>query len=204
MDYDAKFTIDYSQRNPHSEIDELFYKRWSPRSFKKVDIPNNILEAIFDAARWSPSCFNAQPWRFITAYTEPTFSSFLELLSEKNQQWAKNASLLGFICSKNEFDHNPRVNQMAPFDCGAAWMAMTMQARKYDLYTHGMAGIDREAVYRTLEIDKSNYTVQCGFVLGVVDKPERLMQDFIAKEIPSPRKPLEEIWFKDTFVDNSK
>ena len=40
---------------------------------------------------------------------------------------------------------------MAAFDCGAAWMAMTMQARKYGLYTHGMAGIDREAVYQTAQ-----------------------------------------------------
>lgn len=199
MNYDAQFTIDYSQRNPHSEIDEIFYKRWSPRSFKKAAIPKNILEAIFDAARWSPSCFNAQPWRFITAHSEPRFSKFLMLLSDKNQQWARNASLLGFIISKNEFDHDTRINQMAPFDCGAAWMAMTMQARKYGLYTHGMAGIDRVAVYHTLEIDESNYTVQCGFVLGVVDKPERLMHDFIAKEKPSPRKSLADIWFQDAF-----
>ena len=201
MEFDANFPIDFSQRDPDSFVDNIFYQRWSPRSFKKTTLPENILTAIFDAARWSPSCFNAQPWRFITATDEPRFSTFLELLSEKNQLWAKNASLLGFICSKNKFDHADRENQMAPFDCGAAWMSLTLQARMYDLYTHAMAGIDRAATYKSLEIDEKNYTVQCGFALGVVDKPENLAQDFIAKEKPSPRKPLQDVWHKDRFTN---
>lgn len=199
MDFETKFTIDYSQRNPDPGTEEIFYKRWSPRSFKKTTIPENILSAIFDAARWSPSCFNAQPWRFLTTTNEPIFSKFLMLLSEKNQLWAKNASLLGFICSKNDYDHTDQTNQMSAFDTGAAWMAMTLQARKYGLYTHAMAGIDRQAVYHTLGIEKTHYTVQCGFVLGAVDKPEQLMSDFIAKEKPSPRKPLADTWYKDEF-----
>jgi len=201
MDYNADFTIDYSQRNPVPELDKIFHQRWSPRSFKKTIIPENMLTAIFDAARWSPSCFNAQPWRFITCTTEPRFSKFLMLLSEKNQLWAKNASLLGFICSKNKFDHADRINQMSAFDSGAAWMAMTLQARKFGLYTHAMAGIDRQAAYKTLDIEEEHYTVQCAFALGAVDKPELLTQDFIAKEKPSPRKPLEDIWYKDSFAN---
>ncbi len=201
MDYNASFSIDYSQRDPLSGVDKIFYKRWSPRSFKKVDLPEKTISAIFDAARWSPSCFNAQPWRFITTTTGPTFSKFLRLLSEKNQLWAKNASILGFIYSKNEFDHAARINQMAPFDCGAAWMAMTIQARMYGLYTHAMAGIDREATYQALNIDKEKYTVQCGFVIGVVDNPEKLTQDFVTKEKPSPRKSLSASWFTDSFSE---
>jgi len=199
MEYESKLPIDYGQREHHSGVDEIFYKRWSPRSFNKVAIPKNILEAIFDAARWSPSCFNAQPWRFITASSEAMFAKFLTLLSEKNQLWASNASVLGFICSKNEFDHNPRTNRMAPFDSGAAWMAMTMQARMFGLYTHAMAGIDVDAVYDLLEIDRNNYTVQCGFALGAIEDPNQLDPAFIEKEKPSARKPLTEIWFENSF-----
>lgn len=199
MDYDADFNIDYSQRNPVAGLDEIFYQRWSPRSFKKTIIPEKTLATIFDAARWSPSCFNAQPWRFITSTNELEFSNFLMLLSEKNQLWAKNASLLGFICSKNKFDHADRINQTSAFDTGAAWMAMTLQARKFGLYTHAMAGIDKQAAYKALEIEEKKYTIQCAFALGAVDKPEQLAQDFIAKEKPSSRKPLEDIWHQGSF-----
>ncbi len=199
MEHDSDCSVDFSQRNPHANVDEIFYTRWSPRSFKKVEIAEHIYESIFDAARWSPSCFNAQPWRFITATNEPFFSRFLLLLSEKNQLWAKNASLIGFIFSKNEFDHAARKNNMAAFDSGAAWMAMTLQTRKFGLYTHAMAGIDRSACYTVLDIDENESTIQCGFVIGAIDSPEKLADDFKNKEIPSPRKPLHDIWFKDTY-----
>ena len=92
--------IDFKKRNPVDGVDEIFYKRWSPRSFKQTEIPENVLEIIFDAARWSPSCFNEQPWLFITSTGKDDFNMFLDLLVDKNQTWARNASLLGFIFSK--------------------------------------------------------------------------------------------------------
>lgn len=52
-------------RKPEHEIDDVFINRWSPRSFSEQEVPENILLSIFEAARWAPSAYNEQPWRFI-------------------------------------------------------------------------------------------------------------------------------------------
>jgi nitroreductase len=48
-------------------VEPLILERWSPRAFDGSAIPDADLETIFDAARWAPSAFNAQPWRFLYA-----------------------------------------------------------------------------------------------------------------------------------------
>ncbi|MFC1898661.1 nitroreductase family protein, partial [Candidatus Cloacimonadota bacterium] len=162
MQYSDNYEIDYSQRDAGQAVDELFINRWSPRSFKKEKLPFEIIKSVIDAAHWSQSAFNAQPWRFLTS-TEQTFDDFLSLLMERNQMWAKHASVLGFIIAKKKFKHNDKPNKYANFDTGASWMGLTLQARKYGLYTHGMAGIKKEEVYEAFGIDKDNYRVICAF-----------------------------------------
>jgi len=194
MKYVTNYSVDYGQRFPQKGVDDLFIKRWSPRSFKKTMIPKEILHSIFDAARWSPSCFNEQPWLFVTSSNEKDFGLFLDLLSEKNQVWAKNASLIGFIFARSNFSYDESLNRWAFFDCGAAWMALTLQASMYGLYTHGMGGIKRDEVGRRLNVPEEKYKVVCGFVIGVIDSPEKLPDELAEREIPSSRKSLTEIW----------
>ncbi|WP_275575126.1 nitroreductase family protein [Methylocucumis oryzae] len=48
-----------------TNIHDLMAKRWSPRAFAAdKPVSDTELLALFEAARWSPSCFNDQPWRF--------------------------------------------------------------------------------------------------------------------------------------------
>lgn len=198
MKYKANYDIDFSNRKPAEKVDELFFQRWSPRSFQNKEIPKNIIKAVIDAARWSQSAFNEQPWRFLTS-TKNSFNKFLNLLVESNQIWAKNSSLLGFIIAKKHFNYNSKPNRWANFDSGAAWMAMTLQARKFGLYTHGMAGIKKSEVYNTFGIDKEKFRVICAFALGIIDKPEKLEESFQKNEKPSSRKELKEIWTEDNW-----
>lgn len=200
MKFETNYDVDFSKRTPASGADDLFHRRWSPRSYKKVDIPQEILASIFDAARWSPSCFNEQPWLFVTSSGEEDFDLFLNLLVEMNQQWAKNASLLGFIFARRNFSHDNSPDLWAPFDCGAAWMALTRQANMHGLYTHGMGGINKAATYEALNVSADEYEVICGFALGVIDRPEELPEEFATREFPSPRKELSEIWQQGPFV----
>jgi len=46
-------------------IDPLFLERWSPRAFSDDEISEAELLSLFEAARWAPSSYNSQPWRFI-------------------------------------------------------------------------------------------------------------------------------------------
>lgn len=184
---------DYSQRDPDPGVSEQFFQRWSPRSFKKVTIPQPIISSVVDAARWSPSCFNAQPWKFITS-TEDSFDLFLEHLVEGNQVWAKNASTIGFVAARKHFEHNGKPNNYAQFDAGAAWMSLTLQANIVGLHTHGMGGIHHAKVYETFDIDPNEYEVICGFVIGVMDTPDQLPEKMANSEVPTARKQLHEIW----------
>ena len=48
------------------EINNLFAERRSPRSLDETAVvTNDDLVAMLEAARWAPSAFNHQPWRFI-------------------------------------------------------------------------------------------------------------------------------------------
>ena len=57
------------RRNDYS-IQSLILNRWSPRSMTGEEMrTDKELMALFDAARWAPSSFNNQPWRFMLRKT---------------------------------------------------------------------------------------------------------------------------------------
>lgn len=194
MKTEPKPLVDYSDRDPHPRVDDLFYQRWSPRSLKKVDISNDTLNAIFDAARWSPSCSNEQPWLFITSSNVREFEICHSLLEERNQRWAINASVIGFLFGKRVFERNGKNNTYSAFDCGAACLAISLQAEIFDLYVHTLAGIHKEKTYNALKVDENNYEIICGFTIGALDRPEKLPEDLAAREKPPARRPLSEMW----------
>jgi len=193
MKYPAPYTPDFSKRDPLPGVAEEFPARWSPRSFVKSAIPEEDLKIVLDAARWAPSAYNEQPWRILTS-TEETFATFLSLLVEANQKWAVNASLIGFMIARKNFSHNGKPNPTAVYDCGSAWMSLTLQARKLGLYTHGMSGIKKDAIYDAFAIDRDEFEVVAGFTIGILDVKENLDKPYVDWEGPSPRKPLAEIW----------
>ena len=182
--------LDFSARQSDTGVDPLFIKRWSPRAFQKHDISDETMTRIMEAARWSPSCFNAQPWRFYTSTTE-TFGDFLDLLVEGNQGWAKDVSVIGFLVAEKNFEHNDKPNAWAQFDCGAAWMAMSLQARMEGLYTHGMGGIHADKAAEYLNIDLSKQEVVMGFTIG---KLADLSEEQLSVEKPNDRKQLQQVW----------
>ncbi|MBE1423960.1 nitroreductase [Desulfomicrobium macestii] len=193
MKYPSPYAPDFSNRDPLTGVAEDFPTRWSPRSFVKTAIPAEDLEVIFDAARWAPSAYNEQPWNILTS-TDETFETFLGLLVEANRKWAVNASLIGFMVARRNFTQSGKPNPTALYDCGSAWMSLTLQARKLGLYTHGMSGIRRDAIYEAFGIDRDDFEVVAGFTIGVLDLKENLGKPYVDWESPSPRKPLAEIW----------
>jgi nitroreductase len=184
---------DFSQRDPIPGVDPLFHQRWSPRSFVKKGLDAAVLTRIIDAARWSPSCFNAQPWRIYTSNDE-SFAAFLDLLMEGNQVWAKDAEVIGFFVAEITFEHNGKDNPYAEFDCGAAWMSLTLQAQAEGLYTHGMGGIHHDRVAAHLGLDEAKQKVVMGFAIGRIGPREALPAELAEREQPSPRKSLDDIW----------
>jgi hypothetical protein len=62
------------------------------------------LLALFEAARWAPSAYNAQPWRFLYARRNSAhWETFLGLLLPFNQAWASRAAALIVLVSNPIF-----------------------------------------------------------------------------------------------------
>jgi nitroreductase len=94
-----------SVRYSEYKINPLILNRWSPRAMPcDEELSNEELMPIFEAARWAPSSFNIQPWRFIYAKRNTVraedWNRFLNLLAEPNKDLAKNAATLTVVISK--------------------------------------------------------------------------------------------------------
>lgn len=183
--------------------DEMFVSRWSPRAMVKTDIPDSDVKKMLDAARWSPSCFNDQPWHFVVS-TDATFDTFLELLLEGNQVWCKNASRIGFVLARKHFQANGNPNAFSQFDTGAAWMSFVYQAYALGYAMHGLGGIHKDRVYEKLDIDATKYDVVCGFVIGKRGDKEKLPDNLKEREKPSKRVELDDLYHLNRFGDAEK
>lgn len=189
----SKQVIDYSARENSTGVNDLFIQRWSPRAFEKVAINEPTMTRIIEAARWSPSSFNVQPWRFYTS-TENTFDDFLSFAIDSNQEWAKDCAVIGFLVAEKNFDRNGKPNGFSKFDSGAAWMAMTLQARLEGYYTHAMGGIDAAAASEYLKLDSAQSELLMGFTIGKLADLSELDDEQRKNETPNSRKELSEIW----------
>jgi nitroreductase len=180
------------------DLDNLFIERWSPRAFSPEPISDEAIKTIFEAARWSPSCFNEQPWRFVFATRTDELEKFRSVLAESNQAWANKAPLLAFAFSKKTFSHNDKPNRWADFDVGAAWMALTLQANKLGLHTHAMGGFDSHKAFAITHMNPDQYNVICAIAVGKLNDAAHLPEDLKHREIPSLRKNMDEIVFHGT------
>ena len=135
-------------------IHELLLKRFSPRSFEDRSVPKETIRTLVEAARWAPSSFNEQPWRFMVATKDdpPEFEKLLACLTPKNQEWAKNAPVLMLSVAKATFSRNDKPNRHAFHDVGLAVSQLIVQATSMGLYVHQMAGFSGEQARETFGI----------------------------------------------------
>jgi len=180
-------------RVPAADVDSQFVDRWSPRAFAGDLLSEAQVAALFEAARWAPSCYNDQPWLFIYALSAADRARFVEALLPANQAWAARAPLLLFVLCRRRFRHNGQDNRHAPFDAGAAWMALALQARKLGLHAHAMAGFSRTKAYQILEVPQEDYDIMAAVAVGRRGNADSLSEEVAARERPSDRKPLLEV-----------
>ena len=193
-------TIDRSNpRSPEVEIDSMFIDRWSPRAFEPTPLTDDQVESLFEAARWTPSCYNAQPWMFVYAVTAEDRSRFLSALVEGNQAWCRRVPLLMFLLCRRNFTHSGKENRHAPFDAGAAWMALALQARRLGLHAHAMAGFSREAAYEILDVPDDQFDIMAAIAVGRRAEPGVLPEAVAAKEQPNSRKPRQDMVREGSF-----
>ena len=190
-------------RTPQYPVNPLFLNRWSPRAMSGQPITDEEFLTLMEAARWAPSSYNNQPWRFIYAKRDtPSWPTLFGLMGEFNQGWAKNAAVLLVVISKKTFDHNGQPSRTHSFDTGAAWENLALQASLMGLVAHGMEGFDYDRTKGELHIPEE-YQVEAMVALGRPGNKEQLVAALQERETPSERKPISSFLLEGSFTGKS-
>lgn len=184
-----------TDRTPASSLlNPVFTDRWSPRSFASEPVTDEQLAAVFEAARWTPSWMNNQPWLFVYETDGPDRDAILNTFMDFNRGWASKAPVVGLVLAKTELEGF--MARTRDFDTGAAMMALTLQATMLGLSMHLMGGVEVEAAHELTGADPSDTIVLCGFVIGHRGDASQLDEKLQEREQPSDRKPVSEFAFK--------
>jgi len=183
------------------QIHDLLRRRWSPRAFSQRPVDPEVLETLFEAARWSPSSANEQPWRFIVAIRDDqeNHQKMFECLSAGNQRWAGRAPVILLALSKIGFERYEGNNRHSMYDTGQAMAHLSLQATAAGLFVHQVGGFDAERVRRVHAIPEG-FEPAVMAVIGYADPPEILPEDLGRRETaPRERKTLDELIFEESW-----
>lgn len=175
-------------------VHEIIATRRSPRSFNESSVlSDQDLLGILEAARWAPSAFNGQPWRFIVGKRgDDVFQQTLSSLSPFNQTWAKSASALLLVTAKTT-KNDGSIHADYQFDCGLAVGQLVVETHHRGLIAHQMTGFDKEIAQEALDIPSELVPVVV-IAIGTQDAPEKLSGPLLEREMAKrERLPLSEI-----------
>ena len=190
-----------NRRTPEYPIEPIILNRWSPRAMSGESLDDATIMSLFEAARWAPSSYNGQPWRFVYAKRETaSWQSFFDLMVPFNQSWAKNAAALVVVCSRATFELNNASSRTHSFDTGAACENMALQGSAMGLVVHGMEGFDYDKAAAVIKLPKE-YVAEAMFAIGKPGKISDLPKELQEREMLSDRKPIAEIAFEGLFKE---
>jgi nitroreductase len=183
----------HTKRTTEYSINPLILNRWSPRSMTGEELHDDDIMSLFEAARWAPSSFNNQPWRFIYAKRNTGYwDRLFNLLVDANKTWAKKAALLAVVISRKNFEFNEKPARTHQFDTGSAWENLALEASSRGIVAHGMQGFDYEKAKTELRIP-ADFEVMAMIAIGKRGSKENLPTELQDKEKPNDRKALKDI-----------
>lgn len=184
------------RKDPSTEfpIHPLLAARWSPRGLDaEFELDQEALGSLLEAARWTPSASNSQPWRFVVATRgSEDFDTIVASLTGANPAWAPRAAALIVICALTATEQGQPL-RWAHYDAGQAAAHLSVQAESMDLSVHQMAGFRADDLREALDLpaDVAPITVVAiGRLDPQADLPEPLDQREVA---PRERAPLNEL-----------
>jgi nitroreductase len=180
-------------------IHDIIAKRWSPRAYDaNKPVTQLQITTVLEAARWAPSCFGDQPWRFLVwnkNQDQVTWQQALEIIVPNNQVWAKNAPVFILVCAHGLFGHNQKPNRWAEYDTGAAAENLCLQACAIGLVAHQMGGFDADSARLKFNIPEV-VTPMAMIAIGYEGDPNDLPEELKLRELsPRARNPLGELFF---------
>jgi nitroreductase len=184
----------------HYQINELIKQRWSTRAFSNKPLEKEKLNSILEAARWAPSAFNEQPWRFIIGQNgDSTYNNILKTLVDWNKLWGGNAPVLILNIAKKTFTANNKENGTSGYDLGQAVGFMILEIVNQGLHSHQMSGFDPEKAAELFNIP-DDYQAVSVTALGYYGDVKELPQDIAGMESkPRERFDINSMVFSESF-----
>ncbi len=168
--------------------------RWSPRAFDADhELSTDELGQLFEAARWSASSSNSQPWSFVVGRRgDDTFDMILGLLASGNAVWAHRASAL-VVNIVEEVSEAGKPQSAAHYDVGQAAAHLSIQATHMGLIVHQMGGFDKDGMHQALGLDERHRPIVV-MAVGAIGQTSDLPEDIQVREVADrTRKPLSDV-----------
>ena len=194
----------YPEKEARTEyrIDEEMKRRWSPRAFEDRAVEREKIMTLLEAARWAPSCFNEQPWRFLVFdESNPEALERARGCLMEGNAWALKAPVLLLSAARDNFEKNEKPNRTAQHDVGLATENLLLQAVELDLAAHPMAGFHVERARSEFNIP-DGFTILAMIAIGYPYRGnlDDLDEKLRAKELAlRERKPISEVAFAGTW-----
>ena len=180
-------------------IDDLLASRWSGRAFD----PDRLLDrkqilALLEAARWAPSCYGDQPWRYVVCdkqANKATWDTALGCLAEGNQGWAQHAPLLLLALADSQLVAREGNNRWGQYDTGAASENLCLQATSMGLMAHQMGGFDKDQAAEVFAVP-DRYEPMAMIAVGYQLPLESISEEQKERELKErARRPLGDNFF---------
>lgn len=174
-------------------IEGLLRRRWSPRTFAPKAVERDVLNQLFEAARWAPSSYNEQPWRYIITTTDtPERLQQAQSVLNPGNAWATKAPVLICTVANLISSRNAQPNRHALHDLGAASEHIMLQAVALGLFAHQMAGFNEDKARQVFQIP-DGYGPVAMMAVGYPTDPATLTSEEHKREEASRiRRPIEE------------
>jgi len=169
-------------------------ERWSPRAYDPdAELSDAQLGSLFEAARWSPSSSNTQPWSFVVGRRgDATFDLIVNQLAPGNAVWAERASAL-VVNIVEEVSAAGKPQSAAHYDVGQAAAHLSIQATHMGLIVHQMGGFDKDGMHHALGLDDRHRPIVV-MAVGYTGDASDLPDDIQAREVADrERKPLSDV-----------
>lgn len=183
------------------DVSTAIKTRRAYRSLAPVEIDQEMIKEMAEAAALAASCFNKQPWHFVFVYEKEALEKMHGTLSKGNE-WAYDASMIIAVAGKKDDDCVMKDGrEYFLFDIGLAAAHLILRATELGLVAHPIAGFDPIKVREILEIPNEMTVIT---LINVGKHSEqvspRLNPDQAKGEKERPaRKPLNEFAFHNRY-----
>jgi nitroreductase len=184
-------------------VNDTIANRWSGRAYDASRaVSREQIIALLEAARWAPSCYGDQPWRFIVwdkNHDATAWQQAFDCLASGNQGWVINAPVLMLTIAGTLFAHNGTPNRWGQYDTGAAAENLCLQAASMGLMAHQMGGFDADKARAAFAIP-TEYTPMAMLAVGYQADIASLNGEVLERETaPRKRRELGELFFNGSW-----